>query len=192
MLSSLALAPQVWQQASTLDDRTTGTLILHSSKIGGRALEAHRIENYPGFPEGLTGAELMKLFQEQASRFGADIKHETVIGLSDVGNYKIVATRGGYYKGKTVIIATGIQRKQLRVPGEMEFKGRGVSYCAVCDGPFFKNKVVAVVGSGREAVVDALHLTDTASKVYAIPGMKGYSEEFPELVALRSNSNLKL
>jgi thioredoxin reductase (NADPH) len=163
------------------------TLMLHSGKIGGRALEAHMIENYPGFPKGLTGAELMKLFHEQATKFGAELRPETVIGFADVGDYKIVSTRSGYHQGKTVVIATGIQRKQLSVPGEMEFKGRGVSYCAVCDGPFFKDKVVAVIGSGHEAVIDALHLIDTASKVYAIPGKKGYSENYPELTALRSN-----
>jgi thioredoxin reductase (NADPH) len=168
------------------------TLILHSGKIGGRALDAHRIENYPGFPQGLTGAELMKLFQDQATRFGVEIKLETVIGLSDAGDYKLVSTRGGYHQGKTVVIATGIQRKQLSVPGEMEFKGRGVSYCAICDGPFFKNKVVAVVGSGHEAVNDALHLTDTASKVYAIPGKNGYSDNFSELVALRLNPKVEV
>ena len=88
----------------------------------------------------------MKLFREQVNRFGAELKYETVIGLSDIGNYKVVATRSGYHQGKTVVIATEIQRKQLSVPGKMEFKGRGVSYCAICDGPFFKNKVVAVVG----------------------------------------------
>jgi thioredoxin reductase (NADPH) len=168
------------------------TLILHSGKIGGRALEAHMIENYPGFPQGLTGVELMKLFHEQATRFGAELRHETVIGLADAGDYKSVSTRSGYHQGKTVIITTGIQRKQLSVPGEMEFKGRGVSYCAICDGPFFRDKVVAIVGSGHEAVVDALHLTDTASKVYAIPGKKGYSENYPELAALKSNPKIEI
>jgi thioredoxin reductase (NADPH) len=168
------------------------TLILHSGKIGGRALEAHMIENYPGFPQGLTGVELMKLFHEQATRFGAILRHETVIGLADAGDYKSVSTRSGYHQGKTVIITTGIQRKQLSVPGEMEFKGRGVSYCAICDGPFFRDKVVAIVGSGHEAVVDALHLTDTASKVYAIPGKKGYSENYPELAALKSNPKIEI
>jgi thioredoxin reductase (NADPH) len=168
------------------------TLLLHSGKVGGRALDAHRIENYPGFPQGLTGIELMNLFHEQAKRFGVEIKPETVIGLADVGDYKIVSTRDRYYQGKTVILATGVQRKQLSVPGEMEFKGRGVSYCAICDGPFFKDKVVTVVGSGHEAVQDALNLTDTALKVIAIPGMKGYSEDYPELATLRSNPKVEV
>jgi thioredoxin reductase (NADPH) len=168
------------------------TLILHSGEIGGRALEAHKIENFPGFPKGLSGVELMGLFHEQANRFGVEFRHETVIGLADAGNYKIVSTRGGYHQGKTVIIATGIQRKQLNILGEMEFKGRGVSYCAICDGPFFSGKVVAVVGSGHEAVLDALHLADTASKVYAIPGSKGYVENLPELAQLRSNPKVEI
>jgi thioredoxin reductase (NADPH) len=134
----------------------------------------------------------MKLFEDQATRFGAEIHLETVIGLSDAGDYKIVSTRSGYHQGKTVVLATGIQRKQLSVPGEMEFKGRGVSYCAICDGPFFKNKVVAVVGGGHEAVVDALHLTETVSKVYAIPGKKGFSENYFELVALKGNQKVEV
>ncbi len=168
------------------------TLILHGGKIGGRALEAYRIENYPGFPQGLTGPELMKLFEEQATRFGAEIRLETVIGLSDAGEYKIVSTRSGYHQGKALVLATGIQRKQLSVPGEMEFKGRGVSYCAICDGPFFRDKVVAVVGGGHEAITDALHLTETAHKVYSIPGKKGYSENCPELAVLRSNPKVEV
>lgn len=168
------------------------TLLLHNSKIGGRALEAKLIENYPGFPEGLKGADLMKLFHQQAARFGVEFKHETVISLTDAGDYKIVSTRSGYHKGRTVILATGIQRKQLSVPGEMEFKGRGVSYCAICDGPFFKDKVVAVVGSGLEAVSEALHLTDIAKKVYAVPGAKGYSENYAELPLLRSNPKVEI
>jgi thioredoxin reductase (NADPH) len=167
------------------------TLLLYSGKVGGRALEAHRIDNYPGFPHGLTGAELMNLFIEQAKRFGVEFKEETVIGLADAGEYKIISTRGGYYPGKTVIIAAGVQRKQLSVPGEMEFKGRGVSYCAICDGPFFRDKVVTVVGSGHEAVQDALHLTNTASKVIAIPGKKGFSENYPELATLRTNPKVE-
>ena len=168
------------------------TLLLDSGKLGGRAIDAHRIENYPGFPQGLTGGELMNLFTEQATKFGVELKPETVIGVADAGEYKIVSTRGGYHQGKTVIIATGIQRKQLSVKGETEFKGRGVSYCAICDGPFFKEKTVVVVGSGREAVLDAIHLTSTASKVIAVPGRKGYSEAYPEIATLRANPKVEV
>lgn len=168
------------------------TLLLHSGKIGGRALEAHIIENYPGFPDGLTGPKLMKFFHDQARKFGAEFKQETVIGISDAGEYKIVSTRSGYHQGKTLIIATGTQRKQLNIPGETNFKGRGVSYCATCDGPFFRDKTVAVLGSGYEAVVDALSLTDIAMKVYYIPGRKGYSEKYLELEQLKANPKVEV
>jgi thioredoxin reductase (NADPH) len=133
----------------------------------------------------------MDLFNDQARRFGVEFKRETVIGLADAGEFKIVSTRSGYHQGKTVIIAAGVQRKQLSVPGEMEFKGRGVSYCAICDGPFFRQKVVTVVGSGHEAVQDALHLTNTASKVIIIPGKKGFSENYTELATLRVNPKVE-
>ncbi len=152
------------------------TLLLEGSQIGGRAYEAHWIENYPGFPDGIDGHALMELFKRQATKFGVEYLPETVIGLSDMGEIKMVSTRNGYHQAKAVIIATGVQRKQLSVPGEEKLKGRGVSYCAICDGPFFKEKTVAVIGSGHEAIEDALHLADTATKVYAIPGLKGYAK----------------
>lgn len=168
------------------------TLVMDGKKIGGRPLEAHWVENFPGFPEGLTGADLMRQFEAQAARFGAEFKIESVIGIGDLGEVKMVSTRHGYYQARSLIIATGAQRRRLSVPGEGKFKGRGVSYCAICDGPFFKGKRVAVVGSGHEAVEDAMRLADASSIVYAIPGSKGYSEEFPDLKRLRSNSRIEL
>ncbi|MFH2111959.1 MAG: FAD-dependent oxidoreductase [Candidatus Bathyarchaeota archaeon] len=168
------------------------TLVLEGVKVGGRALEAHWVDNYPGFPEGISGPDLMQKFNEQVERFGAEVRHETVIGLSDFGDLKMVSTRQGYHQGKTIILATGVNRRQLSVPGENEFKGRGVSYCAVCDGPFFKDKTVAVVGEGHEAVHDAEILAETAFKVYALPGKKGYSGDFPEIQNLRSNPKVRL
>jgi len=167
------------------------TLILDGGKVGGRALEAHRIDNFPGFPKGVTGEELMRLFNDHAERFGAEFRRETVIGLSDAGKTKMVSTRGGFHQARTVIIATGIQRRQLSIPGEEEFRGHGVSYCATCDGPFFRGKTVAVVGSGHEAVADALALTEVADKVYTIPGPKGYSEAYPELEKLRASPKVE-
>ncbi len=163
------------------------TLILEGKQLGGKSWGSHRVENYPGFPEGSTGTELMEKFIAQTRRFGAEIKEETVVGLSVFGDQKLVQTRGGVYGARAVVIATGIQKKQLSVPGEDEFKGRGVSYCAICDGPFFKDKDVAVVGSGREAVEDALKLAEIASRVYAIPGSKGYNENIEELHELMEN-----
>jgi thioredoxin reductase (NADPH) len=168
------------------------TLILEGKQLGGKSWGPHRVENYPGFPEGSTGTELMEKFIAQTRRFGAEIKEETVVGLSVFGDQKLVQTRGGVYGARAVVIATGIQKRQLSVPGEDEFKGRGVSYCAICDGPFFKDKDVAVVGSGREAVEDTLKLAEMASRVYAIPGSKGFNEDIEELHELMENPKIQV
>lgn len=153
------------------------TLLLEGNKLGGKALEAHWVENFPGFPDGISGPDLLERVIAQAEKFGAEVRYETVISINDLGELKMVFTRQGFHQAHAVIIATGVNRKQLDIPGEMEFKGRGVSYCAVCDGPFFNDKAVAVIGSGHEAVEDARLLAGTASKVYAIPGPQGYNEE---------------
>lgn len=167
------------------------TLVLEGRKTGGRALEAHRVDNYPGFPDGISGQDLMKNMIQQALRFGAEIKNETVVGLSDFGGQKMINTRMGFYQAKSVVVATGVSRKSLSVPGENEYRGRGVSYCGVCDGPFFRDKTVAIVGSGHEAVHDIEVLSETAAKVYAIPGGKGYSEDFPELTRIRDDPKVE-
>ena len=168
------------------------TLILEGNKIGGKALEAHWIENYPGFPDGISGHELMALMEKQAMKHGAEIRQETVIGISDLGDLKMLSTRsGGFYQAKTLILATGVGRKSLSVKGEGEFKGRGVSYCGGCDGPFFRDKVVAVVGAGHEAIHDIEILGETAQKVYAIPGKSGYSEDYPELHHIRKEEKVE-
>jgi len=168
------------------------TLIIEGSRLGGKSWGNHRVENYPGFPEGVTGTELMERFISQTRRFGAEFKDETAVNLMDLGENKMVQTRGGVYESKAVVVATGIRKKQLSVPGEMEFKGRGVSYCAICDGPFFTGKTVAVVGSGREAVEDALRLADVTEKVYAIPGTEGYNPEIEELHELHDNEKIEV
>lgn len=168
------------------------TMVLEGNNLGGKALDANRIENYPGFPEGIKGKTLMKRFIKQMKSFNPTVNYETVIGLNDWGNLKIVQTRSGFHQCKAVIISTGVSRKQLSIPGENEFKGRGVSYCAVCDGPFFEGKVVAVVGSGSDALHDVEILAETASKVYAIPGKKNYSEDFPELRRIREHPRVEI
>jgi thioredoxin reductase (NADPH) len=168
------------------------TMLLEGNKLGGKAIEAHWVENYPGFPEGIKGIDLMNRVIKQMEKFKVNVRYETVVGFSNLGNIKIVTTRNGFHQSKAVIITTGVSRKQLSLPGEEEFRGRGVSYCAVCDGPFFKEKVVAVVGSGHEAVQDIELLAEITSKVYAIPGKKGYKEDFPELSRIRENSKIKI
>ena len=168
------------------------TILIEGKKLGGRARGPHRVENFPGFPEGLTGTELMERFIDQTKKFGVEFKQETVVGLSDMGDTKFVQTRGGFYQSKAVVITTGIKRKSMNIPGELEFKGRGVGYCAICDGPFYKDQPVAVVGSGKDAVEDALRLADTVSKVYAIPGSSGFKEGIEELDKLEDHVKIDI
>jgi thioredoxin reductase (NADPH) len=168
------------------------TLILDNNDFGGKAIRAHMIENFPGFPEGLEGSELMDRFIKQAKKFGVIMKQETVIGLMDLGNSKMVSTRQGTHTGKAVIISTGIQRKKLQVPGEEEYKGLGVSYCAICDGPFFRNKKVVVIGAGEDAIEDALRLSEIVSRAYVIPGEDGFLVENEELRELKNIDNIEI
>jgi thioredoxin reductase (NADPH) len=164
------------------------TLILEGKKVGGKALEATWVENYPGFPNGIKGTELMAKMEQQAKKFGADIRPGTVYALTKYNDIIMVSTRSGeVYQSKSLIITTGINRKSMNVKGENEFKGRGVSYCGVCDGPFFNGKNVAVIGGGHEAVHDIELLSKTSVKVYAIPTGKGYSEDYPELAQLEND-----
>lgn len=144
------------------------TLILESGVVGGNAAIADKIDNYPGFPFGILGSELMDNFRKQAERFGAQIRMEEVIKIEDTPEGKKVITTEAEYMTRAVIITTGAQRRELQVEGEQEYLGRGVSYCATCDGAFFRNYPVAVVGGGESAVKEALYLADIASKVYLI------------------------
>jgi thioredoxin reductase (NADPH) len=157
------------------------TLILEGNKVGGKTLQAHWVENYPGFPDGISGPDLMELMEKQAAKFGAEFSTETVVGIADFGEMKMLTTRKGVRQAKAVIVATGMSRRSLSVKGESAFKGRGVSYCGVCDGPFFRDKTVAIIGGGTEALHDIEVLGESASKVYAIPGKKGFSEEYTEI-----------
>jgi len=167
------------------------TLILEGNKVGGKTLQAHWVENYPGFPDGISGPDLMALMEKQAAKFGAEFSTETVVGIADFGELKMLTTRKGVRQAKAVIIATGMSRRSLSVKGENEFKGRGVSYCGVCDGPFFREKTVAIIGGGHEAVHDIEVLGESAFKVYAIPGKKGFSEEYPEIEHLRKDPKVE-
>ncbi len=143
-------------------------LLLESSMFGGRAVLAPWVDNFPGFPEGISGTDLVDRMIEQAKKFGANMRFpEDVLDLTD-GRLKKVTTRHGEYQGRSIILATGAQNRRLLVPGETEFLGQGVSYCAVCDGPFFKGKVTAVVGSSDEALEDALYLSSLSKKVILV------------------------
>jgi thioredoxin reductase (NADPH) len=126
------------------------------------------VENYPGFPQGISGAELGALIAQQATKYGLPTAFAEVQGIEIRGAEKIVSTSEGQYRAKALIIAAGSEYSKLGVPGEEEFTGRGVSYCAMCDGAFFRDQVVAVVGGGNVALNDALFLTRFATKVIVI------------------------
>ena len=144
------------------------TLVVEKSGVGGQVAITDVVENYPGFPEGIGGSELAMKIKEQAERFGAKVWVRDVRGVKLDTDIKEVEVLGGTLKSKTLIIATGADFRKLGVPGEAEFAGRGVSYCATCDAPLFKDKPVAVVGGGDTAVEEALYITKYASKVYLI------------------------
>lgn len=144
------------------------SLIIDKGIIGGNINNAESIDNYPGFPEGVNGPELAELMHRQAKKYGLEsiITEATTIGIK--GEDKVIKTASGDIIAKAVIIAGGSEKVNLGVPGEKEFTGKGVSYCTTCDGPFFRNKRVAVVGGGNSAIYEALHLTKFASNISII------------------------
>jgi thioredoxin reductase (NADPH) len=144
-------------------------LIASSVEVGGELMKTTEVENFPGFPEGLQGPELMAHFQAQAERFGTEVLYDDVVEVDLTGEVKIVKTgMGETYEAKTVILATGAAYRELGLPREKELSGRGVSWCATCDGFFFKEKAIAVVGGGDSAMEEATFLTRFGTKVYLI------------------------
>lgn len=144
-------------------------LIASSVEAGGELMKTTEVENYPGFPTGLQGPELMDAFRAQAERFGTEVLLDDVIEVDLAGPVKIVKTGGGKtFEAKTVILATGAAYRELGLPREKELSGYGISWCATCDGFFFREKTIAVVGGGDSAMEEATFLTRFASKVYLI------------------------
>ena len=144
------------------------TLLIEKVIPGGQIMNAELVENYPGFPQGISGAELGSLMEQQARKYGLEITMADVEGVELGGEEKIVNTSEGQYRARALIIAGGSEHSKLGVPGEEELRGRGVSYCATCDGALFNDQVVSVVGGGNVALNDALFLTRFASKVIVI------------------------
>ncbi|HEY51141.1 MAG TPA: thioredoxin-disulfide reductase [Dehalococcoidia bacterium] len=143
-------------------------LLVEKGAAGGWIINAGVVENYPGFPEGVNGLELADAMQQQAAKFGLETLTAEVTGLELKSEQKIVKTSEGDVAARAVIVAGGSERIKLGVPGEEEFTGRGVAYCAVCDGYFYRDVPVAVVGGGNAAMNEALELTKFASKVTVI------------------------
>jgi thioredoxin reductase (NADPH) len=143
------------------------SLLIERSIFGGQIVNARQVDNYPGFPEGISGFELASLMHEQAIKYGLEAINGTVTAIKPGDNYSII-TADGNFEAETVIIAAGSEYRKLEVPGEEELLGRGVSYCATCDGFLFRDQDVAVVGGGDTAITDALELSEHTSKVYII------------------------
>jgi thioredoxin reductase (NADPH) len=158
------------------------TLLIESALLGGQMTTTDLIENYPGFPEGITGAELSRLMEEQVRRFGAEIVTQEVIEVGLEAAMKVVKTYESNYLCEALIICTGTEYRKLGVPGEKEFTGKGVSFCSTCDAAFFKDCQIVVVGGGDSALTEAIFLTKFAKEVTiihrrdALRGTKIYQE----------------
>lgn len=141
------------------------TLIVEKAAVGGLAAVTDIVDNYPGFPQGVPGITLADQLQQQAERFGAVIEYGEVSAVKDEGDTKLVVVDGKELRARTVLIATGSDYNKIGVPGEMEFYGRGVHYCATCDGAFYRDKRLVVVGGGNSAVQESIFLTRFASHI---------------------------
>ena len=144
------------------------TLIIDKGIIGGNINNADSIDNYPGFPEGINGPELAELMHRQAEKYGLKSITAEVTAIYIEGESRVIKTTGGDFMAKAVIIAGGSDKVKMGIPGEKEFTGRGVSYCTTCDGPFFRNKKVVVIGGGNSAIYEAMHLIKFASSISLI------------------------
>lgn len=177
------------------------TLVLTGNQPGGQPTITDVVENFPGFPEGIKGSELMQRVQKQAKKFGAELVMDVVtnVKLANIVHdrevyspeeFKVKTRRDKIYSAKSIIVATGASPKWLDVPGAEKFKGRGVSVCATCDGPFFKDKTVAVVGGGDTALTEAEFLTKFADKVFVIQRRENLRAQ--QILQTRINKSSKI
>ena len=159
------------------------SVLIENGLLGGQMTTTELVENYPGFPQGISGDELSRLMEEQAKRFGIEIVSQYVVEVKLDGNKKVVKTEEETYLCDALIICTGTEYRKLGVPGEKEFAGKGVSYCATCDGAFFQGNQIVVVGGGDSALTEALYLTKFVKEVtiihrrQALRGTKIYQEK---------------
>ncbi|MBN9397880.1 thioredoxin reductase [Candidatus Saccharibacteria bacterium 47-87] len=155
-----ALAAAIYTTREDID-----TVLYEKSTIGGMAAITDKVDNYPGFPEGIEGMTLATQLEKQAERFGAHIDFGDVSAIRSDGRYKVATVDGQDVKAKAVLIATGSDYKKLGVPGEKELYGRGVHYCATCDGAFYRDKTLVVVGGGNSALQETIFLTRYATHI---------------------------
>ena len=165
-------------------------LILEEKTFGGQIITSFKIENWPG-DLGISGMDLMKKIYHHANNLGAEIRYEKVVEARDLGEIKEIKTEEGAYTTKNIIIATGTADKELGLPREDEFVGRGISYCATCDGAFYKDKNVIVIGGGNSAIHNALYLSDIAKKVVVVHRRNEFRAEAALLEKLRAKKNVE-
>ena len=165
------------------------TAVIEKAVAGGQISQTHKLENYLGFENGISGADFAAAILAQAKRFGGEFILDEVTDLELEGDVKKVITKGAVYETRSVILAMGVSPRKLEIPGEQELSGMGVSYCATCDGAFFRGLPVAVVGGGDTAFEDALYLSEMASDVYLIHRRDAFraQEYLVKLAEARSN-----
>ena len=165
-------------------------LVIEKSTFGGQVTFSPKIENYPGFSE-ISGNELADKMLDQALSLGAEVDMDEVTGIIDEGIRKLVFANDKKYEAKAVIIAVGVRHRQLGLENENELTGKGVSYCAVCDGAFFGGKTVAVVGGGNSALQEAVLLSDICKKVYVLQNLDYLTGERKLIEILETKSNVE-
>ncbi len=164
-------------------------LVLEAVSHGGQILNTPDIENYP-VEEHISGIDFANKLYNQAKNLGAEFVFEKAVEIKDAGDHKEVATTKNTYQAKAVIIATGSENRKLGLEDEERLTGRGISYCATCDGNFYRNKIVAVVGGGNTALEDALYLTDIAAEVYLIHRRDSFRGEEANVASLKEKQNI--
>lgn len=165
-------------------------LVLEKSAFGGQVTYSPKIENYPAMGQ-ISGNELADKMVDQALTMGADVGLETVTGIRDNGDVKVVVTEDGEYEAKAVIIATGVKHRRLGLENEEEFIGEGISFCAVCDGAFYKGQSVAVIGGGNSALQEAVLLSEGCTKVTLVQNLAYFTGEAKLLEILKSRDNVE-
>ena len=165
--------------------------VLEKGVFGGQMTYSPKLENYPGFLE-ISGNELADKMMEQVLSHGAELEMETVTAIETVGETKKVITEGGYFEAKAVIVATGAAHRHLGVEGEEELIGNGISFCAVCDGDFYKGQTVAVIGGGNSALQEALLLSKTSSKVIIVQNLSMLTGEQTSVDKVLSTDNIEV
>lgn len=166
-------------------------LIFEKYSYGGQIINATEVENYPGI-KNISGFEFATNLYEQALELGAKVELESVIGIEDKGDFKIVITESGSYETKSVIIATGARNRPLNLPKEKELVGKGVSYCATCDGVFYRGMDVAIVGGGNTALEDTMFLSEYCNKVYIVHRRDVFRGEEHLVKQLKEKDNVEL